>query len=358
MIHPELHNKVFLALLVAVSIAFGWILLPFYGAVFWAAVLAILFAPLHNRLLVALKMRRNLAASLTLLFCVLMVVIPVTLLVSSLIHEASGIYQRLRTGDINVGAYVQQVLANLPPWMTSILDRLGLNDIGAIQKRMLAGSAQTGQFIASHAANVGQLTMDFFLSFGIMLYVLFFLLRDGGELVARIKQAIPLDVDYKRNLFIKFTTVIQATVKGNVIVAAVQGMLGGIIFAILGIPSAILWGTAMAFLSLLPAIGAALIWAPVAIYFLVTGVIWKGIALAAFGVFVIGLIDNILRPILVGKDTQIPDYVILVSTVGGMALFGLNGFVIGPTIAALFIAVWGLFAVSEKEPPNNEPVPR
>ena len=127
-----------------------------------------------------------------------------------------------------------------------------------------------------------------------------------------------------------------------------QGALGGAIFWILGIQGPLLWGVLMAFLSLLPAIGAALIWAPVAIYFLVTGEIWNGIILTAFGVLVIGMIDNILRPILVGKDTQMPDYVVLISTLGGMALFGLNGFIIGPVIAAMFIAAWDLFSLSKE----------
>lgn len=116
------------------------------------------------------------------------------------------------------------------------------------------------------------------------------------------------------------------------------------IFAILGIQGALLWGVLMAFLSLLPAVGASLIWGPVAIYFLATGAIWQGAVLTAFGVFVIGLVDNILRPILVGKDTRMPDYVVLISTIGGMALFGLNGFVIGPLVAALFMAAWDLFS--------------
>jgi len=186
----------------------------------------------------------------------------------------------------------------------------------------------------------------------VMLYLLFFLLRDGATLSARIKQAIPLSAEHKRSLLGKFTTVIRATVKGNIAVAATQGALGGLMFWFLGIQGPILWGTLMAFLSLLPAVGAALIWAPVAIFFLLTGAIWQGVTLIVFGVVVIGLVDNILRPLLVGKDTQMPDYVVLVSTLGGMGLFGLNGFVIGPVIAAMFIAVWDLFSAAKEEHVN------
>ena len=164
----------------------------------------------------------------------------------------------------------------------------------------------------------------------------------------RIRQAIPLSMEHKRYLFSKFITVLRATVKGNIAVAAMQGALGGLIFWILDIQGPLLWGVLMAFLSLLPAVGAALIWAPVAISFLVTGDILSGVILIAFGVFVIGMIDNILRPILVGKDTQMPDYVVLISTLGGMVLFGFNGFIIGPVIAAMFIAAWDLFFSSSK----------
>ena len=170
------------------------------------------------------------------------------------------------------------------------------------------------------------------------------MLRDGTQLAARIRDAIPLNRDHKTQLLSKFTTVIKATVKGNLAVAAAQGALGGLIFWILDIDAPVLWGVLMAFLSLLPAVGAGLIWGPVAIYFLATGSWGQGLILTAYGVLVIGLVDNILRPLLVGKDTKMPDYVVLISTLGGMSLFGLTGFVVGPAIAALFMAIWEICA--------------
>jgi predicted PurR-regulated permease PerM len=117
----------------------------------------------------------------------------------------------------------------------------------------------------------------------------------------------------------------------------------------LGVHAAVLWAVVMGIPSLLPAVGSALIWLPVAIYFLVTGATWQGVVLICFGVLVIGLVDNVLRPILVGKDTKIPDYVILISTLGGIAVFGLNGFVIGPVIAAMFMSVWDIYASSRTQ---------
>jgi predicted PurR-regulated permease PerM len=176
-----------------------------------------------------------------------------------------------------------------------------------------------------------------------MLYLLFFFLRDGPELARKMRTALPLEENHKRRLQLKFNRVVRATVKGNVVVAVTQGALGGAIFWFLDIPSALLWAVLMAFLSLLPAVGAGIVWAPVAVYFLLSGMIWQGVVLGLFGVFVIGLVDNVLRPILVGKDTKMPDYMILISTLGGLAVFGLNGFVIGPLIAALFMSSWALF---------------
>ena len=154
---------------------------------------------------------------------------------------------------------------------------------------------------------------------------------------------MPLAAAHRRELVGKFTVVIRATVKGNLLVAALQGLLGGLAFWFLGVKGALLWGVVMAFLSLLPAVGAALVWVPVALYFLLTGALWQGAALVAWGVLVIGLVDNVLRPILVGKDTRLPDYVVLMTTLGGMVVFGINGFVLGPAIAAMFIAVWHIY---------------
>ena len=218
----------------------------------------------------------------------------------------------------------------------------------AVRRRDLC---RASQYVATQALNIAQNTFDFIVSLFIMLYLLFFLLRDGEALARRIRNAIPLRADQQRNLAERFSTVIRATVKGNLVVALVQGALGALIFWLLGVGAPVLWGTLMAPLSLLPAVGAAVVWLPVAIYFLATGEVAKGVVLIAFGVLVIGLVDNILRPILVGKDTRMPDYVVLISTLGGIAVFGLNGFVIGPVIAAMFIACWDMFSATPEAHP-------
>jgi predicted PurR-regulated permease PerM len=355
MITLSLQRKFFLLLLAAVSIAFAGILWPLYEAIFWGVTLAIIFLPLHRRLLQRMPKRPNLAALTTLALCLVVAILPMALLGMSLIQEASHIYERLRTGQLNMGTYFQQIIAALPSSVVGLLDRLGLLSITALQQKLSAIAVQGGQFIATRALNIGQNTFQFLISFGIMLYLLFFFLRDGPALAKRIRNAIPLEEHHKRELSHKFTTVIRATVKGNVVVAATQGMLGGFIFWVLNIQGPVLWGVLMAFLSLLPAIGAGLIWIPVAIYFFATDAIWQAVTLTVFAVGVIGLVDNVLRPILVGKDTKMPDYVVLISTLGGMAIFGLNGFVIGPVIAALFIATWDLFSSENSRPANHKP---
>ena len=349
MISPQLQRGFFLFLLAAVTVAFFWILLPYSGAVLWGVALAILFNPLYKRLLAKFgKQRRTLAALATLVICMVIVFLPLSMIAGSLVQDVSTITQRIRSGELNFATYFQQVVAALPRPVLNLLDRFGLGNMEALLSKLSTTAAQGSQMIAQQALSIGQNTFDFVVSFFVMLYLLFFLLRDGADLSKTIREAMPLARPHTHYLLNKFTTVIRATVKGNVVVAAVQGTIGGIALALLGVQGALLWGVVMAFLSLLPAVGAALIWGPVAIYFLASGAIFKGLALVFVGVFVIGLIDNILRPLLVGKDTQMPDYVVLISTIGGMALFGINGFVIGPVVAALFMAVWSLFAASNE----------
>lgn len=339
-------DRFFLLMLALVTLAFLWVLLPFYGAVFWGAVFAIVFAPLHGRLVRRLPRRPTLAAVLTLLMILLLVIFPLSMISAMLVQEANLMVQRVQSGEFSFSRYFQLIFDALPGWVTRLLDRSGLTSLGLVQDRITASLTRGSQFIAGQALTIGQSTFDFLVSFFVMLYLLFFFLRDGNALALRLKDALPLAPEVKRRLTAKFTTVIRATVKGNIVVAMVQGALGGFIFWVLDVHAPVLWGTLMAVLSLLPAVGAAMVWLPVAIYFLVSGDVGSGVTLMAFGVLVIGLVDNLLRPILVGKDTRMPDYVVLMSTIGGLSLFGLNGFVIGPVIAAMFIAGWDLFTVS------------
>lgn len=348
MIQYNLQQKFFLLLLALVTLAFIYVLLPYSGAIFWGVVLAILFAPLYRRLLRETKHKATVAALLALLLIIVIVILPLSLITASLVKQALAVYAMISSGQIDFGAYFVRIVQSLPQWMISLLERFELTDLASLQVKLSEGAAQVSQTVARQALNIGSKTFDFLVGLFVMLYLLFFLLRDGQSLATRVKHAFPLSSKYKQRLFNNFTTVIRATVKGNVLVAVAQGALGGLIFWFLGVEGPLLWAVVMAFLSLLPAVGAAIVWAPVAIYFLVTGAIWQGVVLIAFGVIVIGLVDNVLRPVLVGKDTKMPDYLVLLSTIGGMALFGLNGFVIGPVVAALFLACWDLFVSTEE----------
>ena len=315
----RMETKGAMLLLVAVSIAFGWILLPFYGTIMWGAIIALLFSPLNYRLLHWLGQRRTLAALLTLMLVLVIVILPFALLSASLAREASVVYERVQSGELNPGLYFRAVFATLPDWIGALLDRFNLTDFDALQRRLTALLAQASQFLATQALSVGQNAFEFVASLFITLYLAFFLIRDGDAVVGAVQRAIPLSSAHK------------------------EGALGGLAFWFLDVTGSLLWAVLMGFLSLLPAVGAGLVWVPVAVYFLVTGAIWQGVGLTVYGVLVIGLVDNLLRPILVGKDTRMPDYVVMITTIGGMAVFGINGFVLGPVIAAMFFAVWHLY---------------
>ena len=349
----RIEHQGFLLLLTAVTLAFAWVLYPFYGAVLWAVVVAVLFAPVYRRLLQAMQGRPSLAAAVTVLIIIAMVILPLVLIAASLVQEASSLFAKIQSGEYNFGSYLQRIFDALPAWATGLLERLNLADFSALREKLTSGLVKGGQILAPQALSIGMNTFDFVIRLGIMLYLLFFLLRDGRAMAERIREAIPLRGEQKAALFTRFADVVRATVKGGILVAMAQGTLGGIAFWFLGIHAALLWAVLMAFLSLIPAIGATLVWLPVAIYFLATGAIWQGIGLILYGVLVIGLVDNLLRPFLVGKGSKLPDYVVLISTLGGIEAFGLNGFVVGPLIAAMFMVSWEIFSASRRAPGND-----
>lgn len=339
--YPKLETRTFLAMLVGVSLAFVFLMKPFFGPIFWAIAIALIFHPFQMFLVRRLGERPNTNALITLTVCMLIVVIPVLVLVTSLAAEGVGVYQQIQDGEIKPGEYIDQVNKSFPA-IQSFLAQFDVN-FSEIRDRVVSLFVGGSQMLAKQAIGVGQNTFQFFLGLALMVYLAFFLLRDGNKLIDLMIRALPLGDERERLLFAKFAEVTRATVKGNLLIAIIQGALGGIIFWILGIGGALLWGVVMAIFSLLPAIGAALVWVPAAIYLAAVGNIAPAIVLTVFGLVVIGLADNLLRPILVGRDTKLPDYIVLLSTLGGIAMFGINGFVMGPLVAALFMAFWGIF---------------
>jgi predicted PurR-regulated permease PerM len=353
--NPELEFKSLLFLVLAASALFVLIIWPFFGAVCWAVFIAIVFWPMHQRFLRGSHNRRNMAAAASLTVILIIVILPLAMLAGSITQEASVLVARVRSGELQISSYFQRMMEALPAWMRGMLERFGMGDLQLLQQKLLGIVGTSGQVVTSRVVGIGQVTLDFLVAFFTMLYMLFFLFRDGDRLSQSIARSIPLHPQHTRRLLTQFATVVRATVKGNIVVALVQGALGAIAFAVLGLPGAILWGAVMALLSLLPAVGAVLVWAPVAAFYFFNGQLLQGVGLTVWGAFVIGLVDNLLRPMLVGKDTRMPDYLVLVATLGGIVVFGLNGFVIGPVIAAVFLVSWEMLASARQETATPPP---
>ncbi len=332
----------FVALLVVASIAFCALLIGFWQPIFWAATLGILFQPVQRWLEIRFRGRPSLSAFLAVLLIFFTVLLPALFMASALVTEAAVVYSRIQTGELDPGV-VFRWLQSLLPQASELAARVGV-DLAELPDKLSGAAIRGSQFVASLALTTGQNVAVFVVKFFLMLYLLFFVLRDGRRILEKMVQTMPLPDHQELRLFSKFAEVSRATVKGTLIVGLVQGLLGAAIFAILGIEGAVFWGVVMIILSALPAVGAGLVWVPAAIFLAVSGAWIKALILVLFGVLVIGLVDNLLRPVLVGRDTKMPDYLILLSTLGGLGLFGITGFVAGPVIAALFLTVWQMFA--------------
>jgi predicted PurR-regulated permease PerM len=339
----------FFLLVALTTLAFLALIGTFLMPVFWAAVLATVFFPLQRRYVAGLGGRRSLAALATILTIIGLVVVPLFLVGLAMSREAVQLHEQIASGAIDLQAPLR-FLRRITPLASDYLGRLGV-DIEGMGQRLSTSAVAATQFVASRALGIGQDLLRFTALFFLMLYILFFFLRDGSRHVATLIRVLPLGDVRERRLLAKFAEVSVATIKGTLVVGIVQGAIGGGLFWALGIPAPVFWGTLMAVFSVLPAVGPGLVWGPAAVILLGLGEIVKGIVLIAAGVIVIGLVDNVLRPILVGRDTQMPDYLVLLSTLGGLVVFGVSGFVIGPVIAAFFLVVWEMFAQEHAEPP-------
>ena len=334
----------FFILLALVSIAFVSLLQGFMVALFWAVAFAILFAPLTERVRGVLGERDSLVSVATVLVVMIAVVLPLIGLGFAVAGESARMIAELENDKIDFASAVEKVRGYLPQ-VFEFAEGYGFDHEG-LKESLSSAAMASGQWVTSNAVRAGTGTLNFTLSLFLMIYLLYFFLRDGTAIIDRLVQVLPLGDARERALFARFAQVVRATVKGTFIIGAVQGTIGGVTFALLGIDGAVLWGVLMALLSLLPAVGAALVWVPAAIMLFANGDYLSGGILVAVGVLVIGLADNLLRPLLVGRDTRMPDYLILLATLGGLGTFGVSGMVIGPLIAALFITVWEMFEAS------------
>ncbi|KQT34676.1 hypothetical protein ASG29_00455 [Sphingomonas sp. Leaf412] len=354
----HVENGGLLLFLAIATIALLLVVSGFVGALLSALLVALLFQPLFQRLLARWPDRRNMAAAVTMLIITVAVVIPALVIASMVVDQAAGVYVQMRSGQVDVAQYFRQVHDALPDRMQRLLDSSGFNTFERVQAKLSEAVGNSVSLIARQALSIGANAAAFLLAFGVALYVSFFLLRDGEQLGPAVVRALPLERPVAERLADKFVAVVRATIKGSGVVALVQGALGAITFAIVGLPAAMLWGLLMAIAALLPAVGPAIVWAPVAVYLLATGAIWQAVVVVASGVLVIGLADNILRPILVGRDTGIPDWLVLVTTLGGIELVGLAGIVVGPLAGALFITGWQILTEQREgaaNPPSSDP---
>jgi predicted PurR-regulated permease PerM len=343
-----LYRKAFLlALVIGVSIAMIMVLEAFLMTLMVAAIMAGLFRPVYLRAMRLSGGHQNMAATFTVIFTLFVVIVPLLLIGGLVASQAGEITTNVRPiveRSINSPGYLEQRLRNLPgydsylkPYRTLILTKAGdvVNSMGGFLLSSLKGTTLS--------------TVSFIVNFFIALYTMFFFLVDGPGMLKSLLEYLPLHADEKELLIQRFMSVTRATIKGTLVIGLIQGTLSGLAFWALGIPNAAFWGVLMVVLSILPLIGGALIWVPACIILFATGAVTKALVLAAFCGLVVGSVDNVLRPRLVGRDTKMHDLVILFSTLGGLVAIGAMGFIIGPVLAGLFVTSWQIFGIAYRD---------
>lgn len=337
-------NKTVLALIViSVSALFFSMIHQFLMAIFLAGLFSAMARPVYRRLRIRFRGRRHLASVTTLLLMIFVVLIPLGLLLGLVVGQAIDVGQTVvpwvkqnieQPGK--AAAYLQHLpfYEYLEPHRSVILEK-SAQLVGSISNWIVGVLSQ---------ATLG--TANFlFLTF-VFLYTMYFFQMDGHKLIRKILYYLPLNGEDESLMLEKFTSVTRATLKGSLVIGALQGGLAGIAFAVAGIDNSVFWGTVMAVLSVIPSIGSALVWFPAAVILLMQGDVAAGLGLMAFCGVVVGSLDNVLRPRLVGKDTRMHELMIFFGTLGGIFMFGISGIFIGPLIASLFVTVWELYGIA------------
>jgi len=329
----------FFGLLLATTGAFLWMLGKYLFPVFWAVVIAVVFHPVYVWFVKVFKGRTSLAAITSIVSVVLIVMIPLAFIGGLVVQESLHLYGKLSndSGEFDNSGVLSQI-----GQFTSQLEPYGISQT-AIEDRLRTWLSDFSQAIVSSLLTFGQMTATFFISTIIMLYLLFFFFRDGVRLKQTIVHYLPFgDMDEER-LFTRFSETTQAVVTGTFVVAMLQGLIGGLTFWAVGVANPVLWGVAMGLLAILPGVGTPLVWLPVGVILIFTGSLWSGVIVLIVGALFVSLIDEFLRPILVGRRAKMPDALVLLSTIGGLVTFGVTGFIAGPVMAAFFLALWAIF---------------
>ena len=349
-------SKIFLLVLVGgITLTFLSMIKPFIMAVLLAGIFSSLAQPAYRRFTRWFKGRRSAASIVTLVMIILVIILPLGFLLGLVTSEA------IKVGE-SISPWVQDKLNN-PDEVVVWLQELPYYDkIAPYEDDILTRAGQMvgvlSKFLINNLSHATTGTVQFLFMMMIMLYSMYFFLMDGGKLIDLILYYLPLEDKEERRLLDKFSSVTRATLKGTAVIGILQGGLAGLAFAVVGIPSAVFWGTLMVVLSVIPGIGTGLIWVPAVVILIAGGSLTKGIGLAIFCGLVVGSIDNVVRPRLVGKDTQMPDLLILLGTMGGIMMFGVLGLILGPIVAALFVTVWEIYGAVFRDvlPPGRNPV--
>lgn len=332
-----------LALVAAISAAFVAMIRTFLLTIVLAAIFTGLSYPVYQWLLGRVGGRRPLAAIATLVLLLALVIAPLLAVLGAGANEA------LRVTD-TIRPRLQQ-LVNQPGGFDSRLRSLpGYHRIEPYRAQILTKAGElvgsTGAFLFAALSATTLATAVFIFHFFVLLYTMFFFLTGGPGLLQTVLAYLPLTEADKQRMLEKFVSVTRATLKGTLLIGATQGVLGGLAFWAVGLDGAIFWGTVMTVLSIIPGVGGAIVWVPAAVILITTGAVWRGIALAAFSALIVGSVDNVLRPLLVGQDTKMHELLIFFSTLGGLLLFGAMGFILGPILAALFVTAWEMFGTA------------
>lgn len=344
MIRDNTYRRTFLALLViTVTVAFIAVMRNFLVTLLLAAIFSAILHPFYRRLVIVFRGHQSIASVVTLLMTLVVVMGPMIIFVGVLVSQA------LQVSESAV-PWIQEQIRNPSELMRKLEALPGLDRLAPYREQILTKLGEVvgtiGAFTVSKLSSVTKGTLAFGLQFGILLYSMFFFLVGGGAVLSKILDHIPLSKREMNLIVNRFVSVTRAALISTLVVGIIQGALGGIGFWVAGIPGAVFWGTLMAVMSMVPGIGSTLVWLPASIYLITSGHTAAGMLLFAYCGVIVSSVDNVLRPRLVGRDTKLPDLVVLLSTLGGIMLMGVVGFIIGPVIAALFITIWDIYAAS------------
>ncbi len=338
------HGKTFFYFCLGFSLVMVFLVWkPFIETILLSLICAVVFFPLYRRLLVLLRNRGSLASLLTCLILILLVILPLAVLTVFLAQEATYVYSSI-SAKLQQGSTIMPrsgVLAKGVELLQRYLPGLGYSP-GAMESQAVEIVKLFVNFIMRHSTSVIGNVTGMILSFFLLIFTLFYFLRDGSVWLADLLDIIPMPEGQKRQIVAKFKEVSMSTVVGILLTAVAQGVVAGIGFAVAGI-SPVLWGTSVAFASLIPVVGSALVWVPAGVVLITTGALKGGMFILVWGVLVISSLDNFLRPYLMRGGTQVSPVWILFSILGGLQLFGFTGILIGPLILSMAITLVAIY---------------